>query len=281
MAIEKSLPDVFEEQRNRLHALAFRMLGSHSDADDALQDTWLRAERAGLDGVDNPAAWLTTITTRVCLNQLRSRNVRNEDGEALDVVADDSGDPAHESVLAEAVGLAMLVVLDALTPAERVAFVLHDMFSMPFDDIAEIVGKTSDATRQLASRARRRVQDVDIRPGAGDTAKRDLVDAFFLAARAGDLSALMQVLHPDVVLQANTGRPTAFAVTGAEKVAGRATMFANPVAVLRPVDVEGEPGVLVAVDGVVISLMVFTVRDDVVVAIDSITEPDQLTALAP
>lgn len=278
------LAEIFEAQRTRLHALAFRMLGSHADADDALQETWLRAERAGLDGVENPPGWLTTITTRVCLNQLRARAARREDGdEALDVVvadADaDSGDPVQEAVLADAVGLAMLVVLETLTPAERVAFVLHDMFSMPFDDIAEIVGKSADATRQLASRARRRVRDVEIRPGAGDATRRRVVDAFFAAARRGDLATLVAVLHPDVVLEANAGRPGAITVSGAAAVAGRARMFANPAATLVPVDAEGEAGVLVSVDGRTTALMVFTVHDGVVVAIDAITDPGRIPTL--
>lgn len=274
------LQETFQVERSRLHALAFRVLGSHADADDALQETWLRAERTGLAGVDNPAAWLTTITTRVCLNQLRARAARHEDRDAaLDVVADESTDPVHESVLADAVGLAMLVVLETLTPSERVAFTLHDMFAMPFDDIAEILGKSADATRQLASRARRRVRDVEIRPGPGDASRRRVVDAFFAAARRGDLAALVDVLHPDVVLNVNVGSPGMVTVLGASAVAGRAAMFADPAATLTPVEVETEAGVLVTVDGTATALMVFTVRDGAVVAIDSSTDRDRIPDL--
>lgn len=256
------------------------MLGSHSEADDAVQDTWLRAQRKGLDGIDNPAAWLTTITTRVCLNLIRARAARREDDdEAFAMLVDDANDPVHEAVLADAVGLAMLVVLDTLTPSERVALVLHDMFSMPFEDIAEIIDKSPYATRQLASRARRRVRNLDVRRDAGDVSRRAVVEAFFGAARRGDLLALIEVLHPDVVLNVNVGMPQAVTVSGAQQVAGRAAMFANPAATVVPVEVEGEIGVLVSVDGRPSALMVFTVRDGAVVAIDSITDPERLLDL--
>jgi len=276
-----SLDQIFEEHRNRLHALAFRMLGSHPDADDALQEAWLRANRAGLDGVENPAGWLTTLTARVCLNTLRSRSTRREDAASawlLDSVVTSDDDPMHEAVLADAVGLAMLVVLDALAPTERVAFVLHDMFSVPFEDIAKIVGRSPDATRQLASRARRRMHDVEVRRDEDSSRRRELVDAFFAAARRGDLTALLAVLHPDVTLQADAGLPHALVVAGAEAVATRATMFSDPRATLHPVIANGEAGVVITAHNRVVTLMVFTVDDDTIVAIDTITDPEHLAA---
>src|SRR5690348_7878313 len=202
------LAERFEEHRSRLRAVAYRMLGSLSEADDAVQDAWLRVSRAGADDVENLGAWLTTIVARVALNMLRSRNVRGE--QSLDVrlpdpIIDpaDGTDPEHEALLADSVGLALLVVLETLSPAERLAFVLHDSFGVPFDEIAAIVDRSPEATRQLASRARRRVQGERTTPDPDLERQRRVVDAFLAAAREGDFEALIAVLDPDVVVRAD------------------------------------------------------------------------------
>lgn len=279
----------FEEQRPQLRALAYRMLGSQAEADDAVQEAWIRVDRAGVDGVDNVGGWLTTVTSRVCLNVLRSR--RSRPVEALDAHVPDpvitlvdpsDADPEHEAVLADSVGIALLVVLESLSPAERLAFVLHDLFAVPFDEIAPIVDRSPEATRQLASRARRRVQGGTPAADADPARSRPIVDAFFAAARGGDLEGLVAQLDPDVVLRSDggTARPMATAVVhGAEAVAGRAVMFANPTADLLPAVIDGTAGVVVVVDGTVISTMAFTVVDDRIVAIDSLTDPDRLPTL--
>src|SRR6516162_8866092 len=210
------LAEGFEKNRARLRAVAYRMLGSLAEADDAVQEAWLRFSRSGADGVDNLGAWLTTIVARVCLNMLRSRKARREEPMGVHVPDPvisraDGPTPEDEALLADSVGLALQVVLETLTPAERLAFVLHDMFALPFEEIAPMVGRTPEAARQLASRGRRRVQRVAI-PAANDVARqRTVVDAFFAAARSGDFDALVAVLHPDVVLRADFGarRPAA------------------------------------------------------------------------
>src|SRR5438876_3705176 len=209
------LAERFEEHRAHLRAVAYRMLGSLTEADDAVQDTWLRLSRAGASGVENLGGWLTTIVARICLNMLRSRTTRREESLGVhipDPVISPDGElqPEQEVLLADSVGLALLVVLDSLTPAERLAFVLHDMFELPFEEIAPMVGRTPTAARQLASRARRRVKGTEIPAPDPDLARqREVVDAFFAAARAGDFDALVQVLDPDVVLRADfgAGRP--------------------------------------------------------------------------
>src|SRR6187431_1750157 len=211
----------FEENRGRLTAVAYRMLGSTAEADDAVQDAWLRLDRADADSVDNLPGWLTTVVARICLDRLRSRTSRREDplDVALARVDADAVDPAQEAVLADSVGLAMLVVLEHLTPAERLAFVLHDMFAVPFDEIAPMVGRSSAATRQLASRARRRVQGEAPQPTDDLPRQREVVDAFFAAARDGDFDALVAVLDPDIELRIDGGllRPEASVVLrGAE-----------------------------------------------------------------
>src|SRR5947199_3570032 len=202
----------FDDHRAHLRAVAYRMLGSASEADDAVQESWLRLSRAGTDGVENLGGWLTTIVARVSLNMLRSRTLRREEPIDAPVTGQQAAEPAggtdpeHEAVLADSVGLALLVVLDTLPPAERLAFVLHDMFAVPFEEIASIVGRSTTATRQLASRARRRVRGAE---GAGEVDRarqREVVDAFFAAARGGDFAALVAVLHPDVVLRSDRGR---------------------------------------------------------------------------
>src|SRR5918992_889746 len=225
----------FEEHRSHLRAVAYRMLGSLSEADDAVQDTWLRVSRAGTDQVENLGGWLTTIVARVCLNVLRSRNTRREDSfdaHLPDPVVRLEGTraPEEEAVLADSVGLALLVVLDTLDPAERLAFVLHDMFQLPFDEIAPMVGRSPEAARQLASRARRRVKGAEVRAPDPDLARqRQVVDAFFRASRGGDFDALVALLDPDVVLRSDFGarRPAASKVTrGAAAVARQALMSA-------------------------------------------------------
>lgn len=265
----------FEEHRPRLRALAYRMLGSHAEADDAVQDTWLRLSRAGDDQIDNLGGWLTTVVTRECLHLLRSRRSRREDmiGAALAdpiITADESLDPEHEALLADSVGLALLLVLDRLPPAERVAFVLHDAFQVPFDEIARLTDRRPAAARQLASRARRRVRDAGLAAAATDVAsQRKVVDAFFAAARAGDLDALVKVLDPDIVLRADfgPGKPAA-EYRGAAQVSRFAR--APRGAELHPVLVNGRVGKLVTIDGRPFSILVFTVADDRVVEIDAV-----------
>src|SRR5205085_1122623 len=237
MAEHDWLAERFEEHRAHLRAVAYRMLGSLGEADDAVQETWLRLSRSDTSSVENLGAWLTTVVARVCLNMLRSRASRRE--ESLDVHVPepivsraDGIDPEHEALLADSVGLALLVVLEMLAPAERLAFVLHDMFAMPFDEIAPIVGRSPTAARQLASRARRRVQAAPV-PETDLSRQREVVDAFFAAARGGDFDALVAVLDPDVVLRADAGVAGlggSAVVRGASAVAARAITFAQPAA---------------------------------------------------
>jgi RNA polymerase sigma-70 factor (ECF subfamily) len=283
------LADRFEEHRPHLRAVAYRMLGSLSEADDAVQDTWLRLSRAGADGIDNLGGWLTTVVARVCLNVLRSRTSRRE--EPLDVHVPDpvirpaaALPPDEEAVLADSVSLALLVVLDTLAPAERLAFVLHDMFQLPFEEIAPMVGRSPAAARQLASRARRRVRGAEVPAPDPDLARqREVVDAFFRAARGGDFDALVAVLDPDVVLRADAGarRPAlTHEVRGAEAVARQAMMFALPAAELRPVLINGAAGVVVLVGDQPVSVMGFTVSDGRVAEIDAIADPDRVRRIA-
>ena len=274
----------FEEHRGRLRGLAYRMLGSLSEADDAVQETWMRASRFGIDDIENPGGWLTTTTARVCLNMLRSRQSRPLDLQGVHlpdpvVSLDDRVDPEAEALLADAVGLALLVVFDKLTPAERLAFVLHDMFAVPFDDIAPIVDRSVDATRQLASRARRRVQSADAASDSDIASQREIVDAFFGAARRGDLEGLVAVLDPEVMLRSDGGaqRPElSVLLRGSAAIAGQALRFANPAATLRPVVVNGSAGVLITIGDQPISLMAFTVARGKIVAIDALADPDRL-----
>jgi RNA polymerase sigma-70 factor (ECF subfamily) len=283
------LADRFEEHRAHLRAVAYRMLGSLSEADDAVQDAWLRVARAGADGVENMGGWLTTIVARVCLNMLRSRSTRREaplEAHVPDpvVTAEGAAQPEEVALLADSVGLALLVVLDTLAPAERLAFVLHDMFNLPFEEIASMVDRSPEAARQLASRARRRVRDAAVPSPDPDLGRqRRVVDAFFRAARSGDFDALVALLDPDVVLRADTGagrRPASEVVRGAEAVAGRAIMFAMPNAELRPTLVNGSAGVVVVVAGRALSVMGFAVVDDRIVEIDAIAEPERARRIA-
>jgi RNA polymerase sigma-70 factor (ECF subfamily) len=277
----------FEEHRTRLEAVAYRMLGSAAEADDAVQETWQRLNRVDAAEIENLGGWLTTVIGRVCLNMLRTRRTRREDSMETYVPdpvvsREDSIDPEHEVQLADSVGLAMLVVLETLAPAERLAFVLHDMFSVPFDEIAAIVDRSPSATRQLASRARRRVKGAPTVPDADLTRQREVVDAFFAAARRGDFEALVSVLDPDIVLRSDGGvrLPAASIVArGPEAVASRALMFASPNAVLVPALVNGAAGVVVVAAGRVVSIMGFTVVDGRVVAIEALADPDRLPGL--
>jgi RNA polymerase sigma factor (sigma-70 family) len=283
------LAERFEEHRAHLRAVAYRMLGSLSEADDAVQDTWLRVSRSGTDGVENLGGWLTTIVARVCLNMLRARNVRREESLGVhlpDPVISPEGplQPEEEALLAEGVGLALLVVLDSLTPAERLAFVLHDMFELPFEEIAPMVGRSPAAARQLASRARRRVKGAEPPAPDPDLARqRDVVDAFFLAARGGDFDALVALLDPDVVLRADGGarRPAASVVIrGAAAVAREAIGSAQPGARLRPAMVNGAAGVVISMRGRPVAVVGFTVAAGKIVEIDAIADPERVRRIA-
>ena len=279
----------FEEHRAHLRAVAYRMLGSMAEADDALQDAWLRASRAGAGEVENLGGWLTTIVARVCLNTLRSRQARREaplEVHLPDPVVSPEGElqPEEEAVLADSVGLALQVVLDTLTPAERLAFVLHDLFELPFDEIAPMIGRTPAAARQLASRARRRVKGVGVPAPDGDPSRqRQVVNAFFAAARGGDFDGLVALLHPDVVLRADFGprRPAmSTMVRGAEAVATQARLGANPAAALHPALVNGAAGVVITVRDRPFAIMGFTVAEGRIVAIDVVADPDRVRRLA-
>jgi RNA polymerase sigma factor (sigma-70 family) len=281
------LAEQFEAHRARLRAVAYRMLGSLTEADDAVQDTWLRLNRSGADGVENLGGWLTTVVARVCLNMLRARNVRREESleaHLPDPVITREGplQPEEEALLAEGVGLALLVVLDSLTPAERLAFVLHDMFALPFEEIAPMVGRSPVAARQLASRARRRVKGARIpEPDPNLARQRDVVDAFFLAARGGDFDALVALLDPDVVLRADFGgRRPAAVVHGPAAVARQATLGALPAARLHRALVNGAPGVVVTVRGRPFAVLGFTVANGKIVEIDAIADPERVRRIA-
>jgi RNA polymerase sigma factor (sigma-70 family) len=278
------LAEQFEEHRGHLRAVAYKMLGSLSEADDAVQESWLRLSRSDASEVENLRAWLTTVVARVALNVLRSRRTRGE--EPLDVrvpdpvvTADDGTQPEHEALLADSVGLALLVVLDTLGPAERLAFVLHDMFGVPFDEIAGMVDRSPAAARQLASRARRRVQGAAPVPDADLAAQRRVVDAFFAAARHGDFDALVAVLHPDVVSRGDGGPGASAVARGARDVAARALTFARLAPFVRPALVNGAAGAVVAPRGEPFSVMGFTVVGGRIVEIDAITDPARLRAL--
>ena len=265
------------------------MLGSLTEAEDAVQDAWLRLSRSGAGDVENLGGWLTTVVARVCLNMLRARNVRREESleaHLPDPVISSEGElqPEEEALLADSVGLALLVVLDTLAPAERLAFVLHDMFELPFEEIAPLVGRTPAAARQLASRARRRVKGAEIPEPDPDRARqREVVDAFFSAARGGDFDALVALLHPDVVLRADYGarRPAASKVIhGAAAVARQALMGASPAAKLHPALVNGAAGVVVTVRGRPFAVMGFTVAEGKIVEIDAIADRERVRRIA-
>jgi len=285
------LAERFEQHRPHLRAVAYRMLGSLSDTDDAVQEAWVRLSRSDADAVDNLGVWLTPVVGRVCLDMLRARRSRREDfvGSWLPepiVSVDEEADPEHEAVIADSVGLALLVVLDTLTPAERLAFVLHDMFAVPFDEIASIVGRTPTATRQLASRARRRVQGAAPSTEPDVSRQRVVVDAFLAASRAGDFDALVAVLDPDVVFRVDRGRLTVpgtpSVVRGAEDVArqilARGARFAGYA---RPAIVNGAAGLVVVPGSRPVAVVGFSVRSGRIVEIDVVADPDAVARLVP
>jgi RNA polymerase sigma-70 factor (ECF subfamily) len=288
---DEQLASAFAGQRPYLHAMACRMLGSHADADDAVQEAWVRLARAG-GGIAELRAWLTTVTARICLDMLRARGARGE--QPLEVTmrmplgsldAGASADPEKEALLAESVSLALYVVMDALTPAERVAFVLHDVFDVPFGSVATVLGRSTDATKMLASRARGRVRlsEPGDPAGAGGQAGREVIDAFFAAARQGDIDALLDVLAPDVELQA-MGPAGGAVVRGAANVAARASMGAMRAragARLHPAVLDGLPGALVLVDGHPVSVFAFVIGDGKITAIKTLPDPARLAALVP
>ena len=278
------LAERFEENRTHLTGVAYRMLGSLSEADDAVQEAWLRLSHSDTSGIDNLGGWLTRVVARVCLDMLRSRRSRREDplsghGPEPLVRDDEQVDPEHEALLGDSVGLALLVVLETLTPAERVAFVLHDMFGVPFDEVAPIVGRSPAATRQLASRARRRVQGSAPVPDANLARQREVVDAFLAASRGGDFAALLAVLDPDVVLRADR---SAVDMGASEEVHGAAAVadtFSGRARVARPALVNGTPGLVWAQGGRPRVVFGFTISRGKVVEIDLIADPDRLRQL--
>ena len=283
----------FERHRPHLRAVAYRMLGSLTEADDAVQDTWMRLSRSGADDVENLGGWLTTIVARVCLNMLRSRNHRREEPLAVhmpDPVVSLEGElqPEEQALLADSVGLALLVILDTLTPDERLAFVLHDMFDLPFKEIAPVLGRTPAAAKQLASRARHRVKGAEI-PADPDLARqREVVDAFFAAARRGDFDSLVAVLHPDVLLRVDGGAEypeASMLIRGSAAVARQAAMglrhlLGRPTVGLRQVLVNGSAGVVVALDGRPITVMSFIVAEGRIAQIAGIADPGRVRRIA-
>jgi RNA polymerase sigma-70 factor (ECF subfamily) len=275
------LADQFEANRAHLRAVAYRMLGSVSEADDAVQEAWLRLSRADAAAIGNLGGWLTTVVGRVCLDMLRARRTRREQpmGDHLPepiVDAEAGVDPEHEALLADSVGLALLVVLETLSPAERLAFVLHDMFAVPFDEIAPIVGRSPDAARQLASRGRRRVRGTPSIPDTDLERQREVVRAFLAAARGGDFEGLLALLDPDVVLRVDRGGRTLTEVVGARTVADRALGFARLARFARPALVNGAAGFVVAVRGRPLAVSGFTVVGGRIARIDLLADRARL-----
>lgn len=282
------LGERFDEHRAHLRSVAFRMLGSLQEADDAVQESWFRLSRTDTRDVTNLRGWLTTVTGRVCLDMLRARSARRERPFDADTVCSVAGrtpdgvDPEHEVVVAESVGVALQVVLETLSPPERLAFVLHDMFSVPFHDIALLLGRSASASKQLASRARRRIRSAGPLSNADPVRQRDAVRAFFQAARVGDFDALVALLDPNIEMRTAGGvaNPQATAVIrGAAAVAARALLFARPDATVHPARVNSVAGVVIAVNGRAISVMGFTVQGTQIVAIDVLTDVDRLERL--
>jgi RNA polymerase sigma-70 factor (ECF subfamily) len=277
----------FEALRPRLQTVAYSILGSISDAEDAVQECWLRLDRSDASGVADLQGWLTTVVGRICLDMLRRRRSRRESqfGDWLPepIVESGSSDPEHEILVADSVGLALLVVLETLTPAERLAFVLHDVFGVPFDEIAPVIDRTPGAARQLAARARRRVQAAP-KPDPDLARQREVVDAFLTAARAGNMRGLLEVLDPDVVFRADVGvaiAGTAFPVVGAQAVAERVLQTAPRFAPhATPAIVNGQAGAVFAPDGAPVGVIGFTVVNDLIAGIDLIADPDKLRRIA-
>jgi len=286
MTGQEWLAQEFEGHRPRLRAVAYRMLGSMSEAEDAVQDAWIRVSRADTSEVENLGAWLTTIVARVSLNMLRSRKTRREaplDVHVPDPIIDpaDGTDPEHEALLADSVGLALLVVLETLSPPERLAFVLHDMFGVPFEQIAPIVERSSDAARQLASRARRRVRGAAPVPDGDLSAQWEVVEAFLAAARNGDFEGLVAVLDPDVVLRADGGDLAGLTryIRGAETVATQASMWSRVALDMRRALVNGTPGFVSTRDGQPFSVAAVTISGGRIVEIDILADPERLAKL--
>lgn len=292
---EQWLAERFDEHRARLRGMAYRMLGSLTDADDAVQDSWLKLSGAEADEIDNLGGWLTTVVARVCLNMLRARNTRREETISVHVpdplvISETALGPDDEAVLADSVGLALLVVLDTLSPAERLAFVLHDMFDLPFEEIAPMLGRSPVAARQLASRARRRVKGAEVAAPDADLAhQRQVVDAFFAAARGGDFDRLVALLDPDVVLRIDGGRaqPAASVVLqGADAVAEQArrglrAILNRPVVRLHPTVVNGAAGIVVTLGGEPATVMGFAIASGKIVEIDAIADPERVRRIVP
>jgi RNA polymerase sigma-70 factor (ECF subfamily) len=279
------LAERFESHRGHLRGVAYRMLGSLTEADDAVQETWLRLSRSDTSEVNNLGGWLTTVTARICLDMLRSRNARGEQPLGIHlpdpiVGRADALDPEQQALLADSVGLALLVVLDTLSPAERLTFVLHDMFAVPFEQIGAIVGRSPAAAKQLASRARRRVRNAAPPSDPDLSSQRQVVDAFLAAARSGDFDALVAVLDPDVVVRSDAGaqRPGAV-VRGAASVASNAITFSRAAQIATPAVINGAPGLVAMSGGQAVSVMAFTVRGGKIVAMDVLTDPDRLRQL--
>jgi RNA polymerase sigma factor (sigma-70 family) len=281
------LAERFEKNRARLRAVAYRMLGSLSDADDAVQEAWLRLSRSGSNGVENLSAWLTTVVGRVCLDMIRARTARQEEPLGVHVPdpivsRHDEFDPEQEALTADSVGLALLVVLDTLAPAERLSFVLHDMFGVPFDQIAAIVGRSPNAARLLASRARRRVRRAAAMPDADLGRQREVVGAFLAASRHGDFDALVALLDPDVVVRGDWGAALPGAsreVRGAAAVAEQALTFSRLVRYAQPALVNGTPGIVVTRGGQLSAVMGFTVRNAKIIEVDILADPARLRQL--
>jgi RNA polymerase sigma factor (sigma-70 family) len=279
----------FQEHRPRLRAVAYRMLGSTSEADDAVQEAWIRLSRSNAGEIDNLEAWLVTVVGRVALNMLRSRKTRREeplDAQYLpDPIVERAGgidDPEHEALLADSVGLALLVVLETLTPAERLAYVLHDMFSVPFEEIGAILNRSPEAARQLASRARRRIRTAHTTPHHADAAahhEEEVVEAFLAAARDGDFDALLAVLDPDIVERVDTGSGTIAVVRGAQNVAHRAMAVSQPGLVGRPALINGAPGWVSVLDGELYAIAALTVHNGRITTMDILLDPARLARL--
>jgi RNA polymerase sigma factor (sigma-70 family) len=277
------LAEQFEEHRSRLRGVAYRMLGSLSEADDAVQEAWLRLSRTDSDEIENLGGWLTTVVARVSLNMLRSRKARREEpaGRLPDPLIDraDGIDPEHEALLADSVGLALLVVLETLSPPERLAFVLHDVFALPFEEIAPIVDRSPEAARQLASRARRRVRAERTVPDADLETQREVIDAFLAAARDGDFDRLVAVLDPDVVLRQDFGPGDSREIRGAAEVAGQALGYARIGLDIRPALINGVAGAVAFRHGQPFSIGAITVRDGKIVELDFLADLERLRQL--
>jgi RNA polymerase sigma-70 factor (ECF subfamily) len=278
------LAERFQEHRPRLRAVAYRVLGSTSEADDAVQEAWIRLSRSNTGEIDNLEAWLVTVVGRVALNMLRSRKTRHEEphgGHLPDPIVDraDGIDPEHEALLADSVGLALLVVLETLTPAERLAYVLHDMFSVPFDEIGAILNRSPDAARQLASRGRRRVRGAGATSDADAAAQQEVVEAFLAAARDGDFDALIAVLDPDIVLREDNGSGTIVEVRGAPNVARRAKAASQLGLVVRPALINGAAGWVSLLDGEVFAIGALTQHNGRITTMDILLDPARLARL--